>query len=82
MIVIIELDEDDAYRVLYLIQRHRQMNFSSNGQIWDEYWANVADQIKECLKAQAKGKFFQCSACHQTERGIADHERKNLDLAA
>jgi len=59
-IVIIQLTAQDANRVLALVQRE-----ATDGQIWNSYWENVANQIQECFFAQKDGKFFQCVACQE-----------------
>lgn len=58
MIKIIELPEDDVNRILALVQRE-----AVSGKIYNTYWAEVADRIMMCLKAQENGVFFQCAAC-------------------
>lgn len=59
-LVIIQLQPDDAYRVLALVQRE-----ATNGPIWNDYWQDLANQIAACLEQQRNGQFFQCEACKQ-----------------
>jgi hypothetical protein len=44
-IVTIEFNEMDAFRLLFLVQRE-----ASNGRIWDDYWASLANHIRENIK--------------------------------
>ena len=61
-IIIIQLDEFDAERLISLVQREAE-----TGQIYNDYWANVAFGIRLSLEAQRNSRFFQCLACHEIE---------------
>jgi uncharacterized paraquat-inducible protein A len=62
--IIIELDDYDAYRVLWLVELWAKALNNPNRQ---QYWAELENKIKQCMDAQASGKFFQCSACTDEE---------------
>jgi len=57
-VLILQLKETDAYRVLSLVQRE-----AANGPVWSEYYETLARQILADLQAQQAGQFFQCAAC-------------------
>lgn len=58
--MIIELEDYDAYRVLWLVKMWAKAN---TNQIRGKYWATIANKLEQCLDAQASDQFFQCSAC-------------------
>lgn len=41
-IITIEFHEQDAFRLLWLVQRE-----AAEGEIWDRYWETLADHIRE-----------------------------------
>jgi len=55
---VIQLNEHDANRVLELVQ-----NQAATSKIWNDYWERVANEIRQCLRNQENGAFFQCAAC-------------------
>jgi hypothetical protein len=66
-LVIIELEDNYAYSVLWLVEKQV---IKRRNTIWGMYWADVVAQIKKCMDAQAGAgeQFFQCSACTDEER--------------
>jgi len=57
-IIILELEELDVYNILTLLQRE-----ASQEKNWNGYWSDIVNQIRESIKTQKSGQFFQCSAC-------------------
>jgi len=59
-LVIIELNDHDANRLLTLVQRE-----AATGKIWNDYWAAMANRIAQHLEQQKNEHFYQCSACFE-----------------
>jgi len=55
---IIQLNPEDANKVLWLIQRE-----AANGPIYETYWEDLAGEINSQIEQQRNGGFFQCAAC-------------------
>lgn len=47
--ITITLAKNDAYKVLYLVQRE-----ASEGLIWNDYWERVANDIRKSINEQDK----------------------------
>jgi hypothetical protein len=47
-VITIELSEDDAHRLLWLVQN------AAAGKIWDAYWERVANHLKMHIESDTK----------------------------
>lgn len=62
---IIQLNSEDASKVLWLIQRE-----AANGPIYETYWEDLAREINSQIEQQRNGGFFQCAACTEHDGSI------------
>jgi len=60
--MIIDLDYEDARRVLRLVMHQSAKDF-----VCSDIWKRIAQKIEQDLEAQKSGGFYQCSACHDKE---------------
>jgi glutathionylspermidine synthase len=62
--IILDLNEHDAHKILWLVQKE-----AAESKVFNGYWERLANQISAGIEAQAqaraKGLFFQCSACRE-----------------
>ena len=63
--IIIDLPESDAHKLLWLVQ-----STAATAVIYDQYWYDLANTIKACIDRQKDGNFFQCSACSEDDTKI------------
>jgi len=61
--MIIDLDYEDARRVLRLVMHQSAKDF-----VYSDIWKRIAQKIEQDLAAQTNGGFYQCSACYDKEK--------------
>lgn len=74
MTTIIQLNSEDASKVLWLIQRE-----AASGPIYETYWEDLAREINSQIKQQQNGGFFQCAACVEHDGSILTTQASTVE---